>query len=172
MLREWVNKSWTSHGVRLDAVQNLTKGFFLFRFANPSQAEAIFTNDPWSIRSSLLVFQRWSRDFTVSDDKKLSVPVWVKFLGLPLSCWHFIEAIAQTLGKVVTKEPEKFFNARPQRRICIEVDLSKDLKDSMEIQVGAQTFSQKVLYLNLPNTCYRCQSVEHKIWDCPLFLLG
>ena len=30
ILGEWVNKSWTPHGVRLDVVQNLTKGFFFF----------------------------------------------------------------------------------------------------------------------------------------------
>ena len=156
MLREWVNKSWTPHGVRLDVVQNLTKGFLLFHFANPLQADAVFTNEPWSVRSSLLVFQKWSRDFSVSDDKKLRVPIWVEFLGLPLPCWPFIESIAQALGKVVTEEPEIFFNACPQRHFCIEVDLSKDLKDSVEIQIGTQTFAQKVLYLNLPNTCYRC----------------
>ncbi len=80
MLRECVNKNWTPHGVRLDTVQNLTKGFFLFfRFANPSQADAI-------LRSSLLVFEKWSQDFTVSEDKKLRVPVWVEFPGLPLPC--------------------------------------------------------------------------------------
>lgn len=28
MLKEWVNKCWTPDGVRLDAVQNLTKHFF------------------------------------------------------------------------------------------------------------------------------------------------
>ena len=28
MLREWVNKYWNPHGVCLDAVQNLTKGFY------------------------------------------------------------------------------------------------------------------------------------------------
>ena len=108
------------------------------------------------MRSSLLVFQKWSRDFTVSDDKKLKVPMWVKFPGLPLPCWPFIESIAKALSKVVTKEHENFFNAFPQRCVCIEVDLCKDLKDAMEIQIGAQTFSQKVLYLNLPNTCDRC----------------
>ena len=113
-------------------------------------------------------FQKWAQDFTIFDDKKLRVPVWVEFPGLPFPCWHFIESIAQTLGKVITKDPEKFFNARPQHRVFIEVDLSKDLKDSVKIQVGTQTFSQKVLYLNLPNTCYRCQSTKHKIQDCPL----
>ena len=94
--------------------------------------------------------------------------MWVEFLGLSLPRWPFIESIANTLGKVITKDNEIFFNARSQRHVCVEVDLSKDLKDSMEIRVGPQTFCQKVLYLNLPNTCYRCQSVEHKIKDCPL----
>ena len=28
MLRDWVNKSWNPHGVYLDAMQMLTKGFF------------------------------------------------------------------------------------------------------------------------------------------------
>ena len=79
-----------------------------------------------------------------------------EFPGLPLPCWPFIESIAKALGKVVTKEPENFFNARPQQCVCVKIDLSKDLKDAMEIQIGAQTFSQMVLYLNLPNTSYRC----------------
>jgi hypothetical protein len=68
----------------------------------------------------------------------------------------------------VCVEPDKFFNAQPQWRVCVEVDLSRDLKDIVEIHIGATTFMQKVLYLNLPNTCYRCQSVKHKIKDCPL----
>ena len=93
------------------------------------------------MRSSLLFFQKLSRDFTVSDDKNLKVPVWVELPGLSLPCWPFIESIAKTFGKVVTKEPENFFNAHPQRRVCIEVDLSKDLKDFVKIQIGAQTFS-------------------------------
>ena len=67
--------------------------------------------------------------------------MWVEFLGLPLPCWPFIESIAKTLGKVITKENEKFFNARPQKRVCVEVDLAKDLKVFVEIQIKMQTFS-------------------------------
>lgn len=59
--------------------------------------------------------------------------MWLEFPGLPLPCWPFIESIANTLGKVITKEREKFFNTHPQRRVCVKVDLSKDIKDSMEI---------------------------------------
>ena len=85
------------------------------------------------MHSSLLVFKKWSRNFTVSDDKKLRVPVWVEFPSLTLSCWPFIEAISNTLGKVITKEHDKKINARPQKCVCVEVDLSKDLKDFVKI---------------------------------------
>ena len=72
------------------------------------------------------------------------------------------------MGKVICMELDKFFNARPQCRVCVEVNLSRDLKEYGEIQIGATTFTQKVLYLNLPNTCYSFQSAIHKIKDCPL----
>lgn len=168
MLWEWMAKSCTPQGIQVEGIQRLTKGFFLFHFGNPSQTDHIFIHGPWTVRSSLLVFQRWSRDFSVSDDNKLRVLIWVEFLGLPIPCWSFLQAIVQTLGKVISVEPDKCFNVCPQQRVCVEVDLSRDLKDSMEIHIGATTFTQKVLYLNLLNTCYRCQFADHKIKDCPL----
>ena len=106
----------------------------------------------------------------VSNDKNLKVNVWVEFCSLALPCWPFIESIADTLEKVIAKEHDKFFNAHPQRHIYVEVYLYKDLKDSIEIQVGSDMFSQNILYLNLPNTYYRCQSAEHKIRDFPLLV--
>ncbi|KAH9324110.1 hypothetical protein KI387_004288 [Taxus chinensis] len=44
----------------------------------------------------------------------------------------------------------------------------QDLKDTLDIQVGDTRFAQKVLYINLPNTYFRCQSTDHMIKDCPL----
>lgn len=113
-----------------------------------------------------MVFQRWSRDFVVSDDQKLKVPVWVELPGIPIPCWSFLPAIVQTVSKVVCLELDKFFNTPPQRSVCVEVNLSRNLKDTMEIQIAGTTFTRKVLYLNLLNICYRCQSAEHKIRDC------
>lgn len=62
------------------------------------------------------------------------------------------------------------FNAHPQRIFCIEVDLSCDLKETIYIYVGDHTFTQKVLSLNLPSSCYQCQSGDHKIRDCLLVM--
>ena len=138
--------------------KTLPNFFIFFCFVKPSLADMVLSNGPWSLHSSLFIFQIWSRYFTISNENKLRVLVWVEFLGVPLPCWSFIESISNSLGKVITKKYENKFNAHPQKRICVEVDLSKDLKDSMEIKIGFQAFSQKMLYLSLPNTCYRCHS--------------
>lgn len=168
VLKDWVVKNWNPHEICLEGIQSLTKGFFLFHFSDPSHVDAIFAKGPWNIRASLLIFQHWSRDFSIFDDKKLNILVWVKFLGLPLPYWPFMQAIAQKLGRVICLEHDYFLNSHPHKRLCVEVDLSRELKESIEIQVGDTTFTQKVFYLNLPNTYYRCQSAEHKIKDCPL----
>ena len=100
-----------SVGILMESTLMLCKTLpkvFLFHFTNPSQEDMVFNNRPWSMHSSLVVFQKWSQDFIVYDRKKLRVPVWVKFPGLPLPCWPFIESIANTLGKVITKEHEFF----------------------------------------------------------------
>jgi hypothetical protein len=50
----------------------------------------------------------------------------------------------------------------------VEVKLSWDLKEMVDIQIDNTTFTQKGLYLNLANTCYHCQFVEQNIRDLPL----
>ncbi|XP_057812612.2 uncharacterized protein LOC131026697 [Cryptomeria japonica] len=140
VLKDWVNKAWVPHGVRLEMVQNLTKGFFLFCFSEVSHVQAILGHSPWYVWCSLLVFQAWTCDFAISDETKLRVPVWIEFPGLPLPCVPFLNHIASSLGRVVCVEPDRFFQSRPQ----------------------------KVTYFNLPNMCYHCQSADHKIKDCPL----
>lgn len=65
-------------------------------------------------------------------------------------------------------EPKKFYSSCPQCQVCVEVDLSKDLKESMHIQIGQIYCSQHVQYINIPDTCYLCQNSNHKIKDCSL----
>lgn len=80
-----IQQTW--HEIKVDFIQNLTKGFFLFYFANPSQARAVVSYGPWSIHSSLLVFQPWTKSFFVTNQVSLRVLIWVEFLGLPFPLW-------------------------------------------------------------------------------------
>ncbi|KAH9310780.1 hypothetical protein KI387_025815 [Taxus chinensis] len=114
MLKSWVQSAWTAHGIKLDSIQNLTRGFFCLRFADPSHASLILNKQQtWYVRSSLLVLSPWTRDFVVFDQTALKVPVWVEFPGLPMLCCDFLERIVVTLGCVIYTEPSRFFAARP-----------------------------------------------------------
>lgn len=54
--------------------------------------------------------------------------------------------------------------------VCVKIELANNLKDFMSIKVDDTIIKQHVLYVNLLNTCYRCQSSIHKIEDCPLMV--
>lgn len=92
----------------------------------------------------------------------------MEFLGLPFSLWIFVEDLVKPIGHFIFHKPHKFYTARPQHRVFVEVDLAKDLKETINIQVGDTQFSQQILYINLLNTFFHCQSVDHMIQECLL----
>lgn len=72
-----------------------------------------------------------------SNDTRLQVPVWIEFLGLSLPCVPFLQNIVTSIRKVLCVEPDGFFQSRPQKRVYVEIDLSQDLKESLDIQIGS-----------------------------------
>lgn len=52
----------------------------------------------------------------------------------------------------------------------MKVDLTKDLQEFIDVHIGELILHQRVVNINLYNTCYHCQSYAHKIWDCPLMV--
>lgn len=80
----------------------------------------------------------------------------------------FIREVAATIGEFVREEPIRFMAAQPTRRMCVKVDLGNTLKEYIDIRIGGCDIHLRVAYVNLPNTCFRCQFVAHKIKDCPL----
>lgn len=45
------------------------------------------------------------------------------------------------------------------------MDLTKEFKEFIDINIGEIYIPQRILYINLPNTCYYYQSTSHKIKD-------
>lgn len=146
MESEWkVFKTWlrvsSSFAVRLESVQNMTKGFFLFCFSDPANAPNILAKQAtWYVRNSLLVLTPWHKDFVVSEWTALKVPVWVELPGLPLPCVSFLSQIAASLGRVVCLEADRFYHARLQKRVCVEIDLSQDLKEFVDIHSAGYVY--------------------------------
>lgn len=134
----WIQQTW--HGIKVDGIQNLTKVFFLFHFVDPTQARTALSHGSWSIYTSLLVFHPWTKSFSVTNQVSLMVPIWVEFLGLPLPLWLYHQQLCASIGEFICCEIDRFYASLLQTLFCVKVDLSKNLKEYVNVQVGDHHF--------------------------------
>lgn len=113
VLHIWVSQVWSSYGVKVENIQNLIKGFFLFRFFDLVHAQKVLSKGSRTICSSLLVLQPYTVGFNVENEGAVDVPMWVEFPGLPLLLSNFFYFFVDTIGQFVCFELEQFFSVQP-----------------------------------------------------------
>ena len=70
------------------------------------------------------------------------VPMWVHFSRLPLEFWRddILHSISLLLGKPVGATTQtQYRKVISYSRICVEVDLTNPLPDSMEVRLGSSS---------------------------------
>lgn len=80
-------------------------------------------------------------------------PVWIALPMLPESCWflEFLMVIRECISRFICVDHPTTSMARPSMaRICVKVDLSKDLL--IEISIKHKSIHwQKIVYQNMPS---------------------
>jgi hypothetical protein len=59
------------------------------------------------------------------------------------------------------------FHISSKSSVCVSVDLTKLLPQSIELVDRGRTFAQQLRYLNFPNSCFACQVPDHHVKDRP-----
>ncbi|XP_020701176.1 uncharacterized protein LOC110113087 [Dendrobium catenatum] len=113
---------------------------------------------------------RWSSSFSINSLKGITSPVWIRFLGLPLSCSdeENIPMIASMIGSpMMLDENSLKWSKREYARCCVRIDLEKKLPRGVWIEgIHGRTF-QRVEYEKLYSLCYCCGKVGHSKDVCP-----
>ncbi|GJR45181.1 RNA-directed DNA polymerase, eukaryota, reverse transcriptase zinc-binding domain protein [Tanacetum coccineum] len=65
--------------------KELIKRLFFFQFSSKDGLNAMLENGPWFIRNNLLILKKWNPDVNLQKEDVHSVPVWVKFHGVPIT---------------------------------------------------------------------------------------
>ncbi|KDP31715.1 hypothetical protein JCGZ_14928 [Jatropha curcas] len=113
---------------------------------------------------------KWTRNFRPNTDCSI-VPVWILFEGLPIHLFDkaALFPIANLIGKPLKVDATtSTLSRRSVARVCVELDLSKDLHNRVWIDNGDLGFFQPVSYESLPLFCPKCCRFGHKIQSCPL----
>ncbi|VFQ79481.1 unnamed protein product [Cuscuta campestris] len=106
---------------------------------------------------------RWKNDFDPTVHSPLT-PVWIGFAGLPIHLFepNALFSIGNLIGTPLKMDHATLMLSRPSvARLCIELDLTKELPRAVSIHLGSLSFLQLVSYEDLPDFCKRCKTFGH-----------
>lgn len=112
----------------------------------------------------------WFPGFDATTMVVLKMLVWVRLHNLPLHFWlpRALEAMGNALGKFLKINKERVSRGiHTFARICVEIDLSQGLPDSIILIHNNTQWKQLLDYENTTFTCRGCQQIGHLLSNCP-----
>ena len=113
---------------------------------------------------------KWTPDFSVEEEPSI-VPVWISIPNLPVYYYEpsYLYSIGGLIGKPLKMDAATQSLSRPSvARICVEVDLLKELPQRIRLGKKEKGFWRDVVYENLPSYCDNCCKLGHARHQCRL----
>ena len=125
------------------------------------------------MKPGLIRLQQWSPDFNPHNQRPTNAQVWIRIHDLSWEYWHpkILTNLASAIG-----HPLKIDNATLNgdyghyARVLVDVDLSKNLLESVMMERDGFCFFVSITYENLPDFCNNCSAVGHSIGNCKRIL--
>ncbi|XP_071922584.1 uncharacterized protein [Coffea arabica] len=143
----------------------------LIRLSNEADFYRIWSRNIWYVQDVSMRIFKWSTDFHVDRESSV-VPVWFSLPKLPIHLFHkeCLFSIVACLGWPLCVDTATAMGSRPSvARVCVEVDLQRELPERVWISVGDRMgFWQVLMAENLPKYCGLCLHQGHNEDDCRL----
>ncbi|XP_075108979.1 uncharacterized protein LOC142180802 [Nicotiana tabacum] len=111
--------------------------YFVIRFKSIEDKEKVLLSEPNTINNRPVIMKEWSADFNFQNEVLKTIPIWVKFPKLPLSCWGMksLSKISSGLGTPVYADECTTNIARiSYARVLIEMNITRPLPTSITVQ--------------------------------------
>lgn len=164
-LYQWIHTTWTTNC----RIHLCSKGFFIVVFRVEEEREKALTEGPWFWGSAGLFVTPWFPEFDPNTMVVSRMPVWVRLHNLPMHFWRFtsLSAIGNTLGRMLKIDTERHLKRIfTFARICVEVDLSQGLPESIILNFNNTQWKQPLDYENTAFRCRGCQQTGHLFNAC------
>ncbi|KAG5620619.1 hypothetical protein H5410_005837 [Solanum commersonii] len=141
-------------------------GYFLVRFANLDDRNKVLYSGPHLLNNRPIIVKVWSPEFDFNKEVLQTVPIWVKYPNLPLSCWSM-----DSLSRISSGLEEPLYadecTTKVDRvsfaRVLIEMDVARELPRRLKVEdPSGRCFEQAVQYEWVPEYCAKCMQVGHK----------
>lgn len=121
------------------------------------------------VNGASLQLAPWKPYFEPAFAKLNTAVVWVQLHNLPVEFWdgESLESIAASMGRLLKIDDYTSSMSRSKfALICVEIDLSKPLKQGFWVGDDDHRVFVVVLYEKLPTFCYLCGMVGHGSNHC------
>ncbi|KAL0906199.1 hypothetical protein M5K25_024673 [Dendrobium thyrsiflorum] len=142
---------------------------FICIFSSLGAREAVLNGGPWNIAGHMVGLSKWAPDFDPESMNGLFSPVWVRFPNLPLIYWDKknINRIASMIGRPIWyDEITNVWGKSSYARVCISLDISKQLPKGTWIQGINGKFFQRCEFEEVPIFCFGCGRIGHFKDNC------
>ncbi|KAH0706289.1 hypothetical protein KY289_011365 [Solanum tuberosum] len=113
--------------------------YFLVRFANMDDRNKVLYSGPHFLDNQPIIVKVWSPEFHFNKEVLQTVPIWVKYPNLPLSCWS------------------------KDSLMLIEMNVDRELPRELKVEdPNGWVFEQVVQYKWVPEYCAKCMQVGLK----------
>jgi len=164
-LYQWIHTVWTKNC----QIHLCSKGFFIVTFLVEEEKEKILNEGPWFWGSVGLFVTPWFPEFDANTMVVSRMPVWVRMHNLSIHFWHSkaLLVIGNTLGRTLKIDTERHIKGIfTFARICVKVDLSQGLPESIILKFNKSQWKQPLDYENIAFRCRRCQQIGHLFNAC------
>jgi hypothetical protein len=168
-LEAWIKHNWCPLLGYAPEVHYLKKGWICFSFRTPDDA-ALILSSSWVFGGSSIMLKRWRMEFNPDNDYFPLRHLWVLLPGLPLHFWNedALREIGNSLGKTITVDTSsRSGSSRLLGRVLVEIDITKGLPSTLEIEWRGRKIHQQLDYLGIPFRCSRCRETGHLRRSCP-----
>jgi len=151
-------------------VFSLENGMFIFRFSDALTCNEVLEAKIWNVVNKPLILRKWAPGMQVLKLTLKSIPVWVKFLHLPLEYWNHtcLSHVASGVGRPlyadsITEEQKRLGYAR----VLVEIDMESECpKEIVICRANGDSVNIGVEYPWLPPKCSLCGGFGHAVYAC------
>ncbi|KAG9452258.1 hypothetical protein H6P81_005162 [Aristolochia fimbriata] len=166
-IRDWVSSKWKLKGEW--SITLLDHRHVFIRLDNEADMLHVWSRNRWFVGGHPMRVFKWFSTFVPSKGEPSTAAIWVSFPSLPVAFFQeeLLFPIASVAGKVFAMDgPTRNLSRTNLARVCVEVDLLKELPRQVWVGVGEEGFWQDICYHRLPSYCINCREQGHSSRAC------
>ncbi|XP_031251021.1 uncharacterized protein LOC116108917 [Pistacia vera] len=165
LVKGFIDRNWKCFG-KVCVVSNGVGGFIM-KFDNESSKDEALEGGPWHIGGQPLFLKKWRPNLKMAGEGISSVPIWVKFSGVPLEFWTAkgFSYVASAIGKPLYMDNITDAGDRLEYgRVCVEIDTASSFPNLVELGLlNGDGVNIRVEYFWKPRACPLCRTFGHNL---------